>query len=234
MATDNYLLLIADFKDPNEGIALKDNPILSQRVFSRIVQNKHKIRDMYDYTHIMGSLQFLEGLEYHYNNFVTHLQNLAAKEYLTDDSMLDHEAVAYLNRLGQVYYFAQSLKLFKYCPKIKELYLFRRKNTGHRSIDCPMEEDEKNEQIWQSGCLRRKAFSGKFDDNFTVEDFQEYKKEFLSPKRYIHKKVLVSYQILSGKKHADFIPQNDHPIIMEEIENIYINLFSFRQSLSKN
>ncbi len=228
MTRDNYSLLIADLKDPNEGMALKDNPIMSQRILSRIVQNKDKIQDMHDYTRIVGSLQFLEGLEYHYNNFTNHLQNLAAKECLSDESMPDHEAVAYINRLGQIYYFIRSFKLLKHCPKIKELYLFRRKNTGHRSIDCPTEEDEANEQIWQSGCLRRKSFSGKFDENFTVEDLQEYKSDFLSPKRYIHKKVLVSYQIISGKKHADFIPQIDHPVILKEIEDVYINLLSSR------
>lgn len=228
MIRDNYSLLIADLKDPNENIPFKDNPIISQRVFSFIVQNKHKIHDMRDYTRIMGALQFIEGLEYHYNNFTNHLQNLAAKEYLSDDSMLDHEATAYINRLGQIYYFIRSFRLLKHCPKIKELYLFRRKNSGHRSIDCPSDEDEVHEQIWQSGCLRRKSFAGKFDENFTVEDFQEYKNDFLSPKRYIHKKVLVSYQILSGKKHADFTPQIDHPIILKEIESVYINLLSSR------
>lgn len=225
MIKDNYLRLIADLKDPNEG---KENLKVSQRVFSLIVQNKHKIYDMHDYTRIMGSIQFLEGLEYHYNNFTNHLQILAAQERLSDDSMLDHEAVAYINRLGQIYYFIRSFNLLKHCPKIKELYLFRRKNVGHRSIDCPTDEDATHEQIWQSGCLRRKSFSVKFDENFTEEDFQEYKKDFLTPKRYIHKKVLVSYQILSRKRHADFTPQIDHPIILKEIEAVYTKLWSSR------
>jgi hypothetical protein len=228
MTKDNYSLLIADLKEPSEGMAPKDNS-MSRKIFSFIVQNKHKIRDMHDYTRIVGSLQFNEGLEYHYNNFTTHLQNLAAKECLFDDSMLDHEAVAYINRLGQAYYFARSFNMLKHCPKIKELYLFRRKNTGHRSIDCPIEkEDNTKEQIWQSSCLRRKLFSGKLDENFTVEDLQEYKNDFLSPKRYTNKKVLVSYQILSGKRHADFTPQSDHPVILKEIEDVYVNLFSSR------
>jgi hypothetical protein len=228
MNKDNFSHLITDFKDLKEEVLLEDNPVTSKRVLSLIVQNKHKIKDKHDYTQIMGSLQFLEGLEYHYNNFTNHLQNLAAKECLSDDSMLDHEAVAYINRLGQVYYFIRFLRKLKQCPKIKELYLFRRKNTGHRSIDLPTDEDTQHEQIWQSGCLRRKSFSGKFDENFTVDDFQEYKNDFLNPKRYIHKKVFVSYQILSGNKHADFTPQIDHPIILKEIEEVYIKLFASR------
>ena len=141
---------------------------------------------MHDYTHITGSMQFVEGLEYHYNNFVSHLKALASKACLEDDSMLDHEIVAYLNRLGQLYYFVRSLDLLEICPKIVELYLFRKKNTGHRSIDYPLKDDDPNEQIWQSSCLRRKSFDCKFDDTFTHEDFREYKTEFLTASKNLH------------------------------------------------
>lgn len=175
-----------------------------------------------------GAMQFIKGLEYHFDNFVSHLKMLASKPSLEDDCILDHEAVAYLNRLGQLYYFIRSVGLLKICPKISGLYLFRRKNTGHRSIDSPKEDDTIGEQMWQSGCLERKSFICKFDASFTLKDFDEYRAQFLTPLRYTHPQVLVSYQILHKDDHADFTPQSDHPILMKEIERVFHNLFDCR------
>ena len=121
-------------KDPNEGRPLENILPFHNRILSLIVRNQHKIFDLHDYAQIWGSLDILQGLEYHYNNFLEHLRALAAKDHLGDDRMLDHEAVAYLHRLGQFYYFAQSLKLLKDCPKIKELYLFRRNLSGTAAL----------------------------------------------------------------------------------------------------
>ncbi len=161
---------------------------------------------------------------------------MACKDTLGDDRILDHEAIAYLHRLGQFYYFARSLKLLQGCPKIKELYLFRRKNIGHRSIDDPYIkngrlEDELPEQIWQAGCFLRRIFSGKMDPNFDPEKGIHTDMEvFLTPKKYLSKKAFISYQIISNGAHATFIPQQDHPLILKEIEGAYIKLFASKKN----
>jgi hypothetical protein len=52
-----------------------------------------------------------------------------------------HEAVAYLNRLGQFHAFAKANGQ-QQLTKTTELMLFRNKNAAHRSIDCPRKEDD--------------------------------------------------------------------------------------------
>jgi hypothetical protein len=227
----DYLLRL---KDPNEGVSLENIPVFSNKIDSLIVRNKHKIRDMHDYAHIWGSVHLLKGLECHYEDFLSHLHVLASKDCLGDDSRLDHYAVAYLNRLGQLYYFIKSLKLLKNCPKIKELYLFRRKSTGHRSIDLPYIEkgqlmDQPSEQVWQAGCFMRRSFEGKIDPNADPSKVLENDVDiWLTPKRYLSEKAFVRYQIISNRAHATFIPQADHGIVLKEIERVYMRLFSSR------
>ena len=234
MLTDKFSAFLMRLKDPNIDKPLEDIPVFSDRILSLITRNKHRIRDEHDYTQIRGSIDFLEGIEYHYNNFIAHLQTLAAKDIVENDRMLDHEAVAYLHRVGQFYYFAKSLNLLQDCPKIKELYLFRKKSIGHRSIDVPyikagQLEDPLHEQIWQAGCFMRRSFVGKLETDFDYhKDMQKYKEGFNTPKKYLHDQMDISYQILSKGKCADFTPQKDHPVILKEIETLYSRLFSSR------
>ncbi len=224
----NYLAFLQQLKDPNEGRSLEDILSFPERIRSLMVRNKLKIRDQHDFTQIWGSLDIIRGIEYHHNNFLAHLQALAAKDQLSDDSMLDHETIAYLHRVGQWYFFGRSLKLLASCPKINELYLFRRKSIGHRSIDCS-ENDPPFEQIWQAGCFSRRTFAGKLSPNFDpTKDMSEDMDLILTPKRYQSKNMFIQYQILSNGAHATFVPQNDHLVITKEMEEAYIRLFNSR------
>lgn len=230
--TGDYLNHLPNLQDPHEGKALKDIPKLSGRVRSLILRNKHKVRDTHDFAQTWGSTQFLQGLEYHYGNFLSHLQTLATADQLGDDFMLDHEAVAYLHRLGQFYYFCKSMGQLSHCPKITELYLFRKKSIGHRSIDAPREDDNKSEQAWQAGCFMRRAFRGWVKPGFDPKKItQEDKAIWSSPKRYLRDDMFLSYQILSNGEHTDFILLKDYPIISKEIEEAYTALFNSRDEV---
>jgi hypothetical protein len=62
---------------------------------------------------------------------------------------LNHEAVAYINRFGQFYYFAKSVFVgtaiadsAALIPTISKYMLFRHKNSAHRSIDAPQGESD--------------------------------------------------------------------------------------------
>lgn len=100
--------------------------------------------------HIVGLLDTLEALDYHFDNFIK------LKENNNITSKQTHEVVAYLNRIGQVYYFLNSTftkaiirNPLEDCSKVKELAVFRMKNTAHRSIDQPHGETEeyRNRQV---------------------------------------------------------------------------------------
>jgi hypothetical protein len=116
-------------------------------------------------TQILGGVLFLSGLDYHHDQFLKHYKNLkpyylrkkrfmeqmckAGSSELSplpshiEKNHLDamhHEAVAYINRLGQFMYFAKAMKLDAICLRGKELLSFRNKHTAHRSIDDPRGE----------------------------------------------------------------------------------------------
>jgi|GEM_PF-3186787 len=120
-------------------------------------------------TQIAGGICMLSGLDYHHCQFMSHFEQLAPyyarkKVFLghiaelpsgstvspqnlfpteIEKNRLDalhHEAVAYINRLGQFVFFAKAMKLEVMCPRAKELLSFRNKHTAHRSIDDPRNE----------------------------------------------------------------------------------------------
>lgn len=215
-----------NLKDLNENISLDDIPVLCSRIESLIIRNKHKITMAIDFVQIWTSLEMVHGMEYHFNNLQNHLKRLSNMDCLGDDTMLDHETVAYLHRLRQFYYFIKSRDLFKVSPKINELYLFGRKLICHRSIDDPWEEDEEADQIWQAQCFHNRSFSGNVKPDFDPKKGILKDLNPLSPKRYQSDKMFVSYQILSNGKHATFTPQQDHPIVVKEIESAFIRLFA--------
>lgn len=227
MYTGDYSAILANITDPFPNKALGDIPCLSERIATLICRNKRKIENMHDYASINGANEFVEGLEYHYGNFLAHIQSLGTAETLKNDRMLDHEIAAYLHRLGQFRYFAKHHKLLTYCLKIEELYLFRKKHIGHRSIDDPQNET-KEEQAWQAGVLNRRAFVGTVPPNFDPAKDLIEASDFLTPKKYLHKDFSLSYQIINGDQFAIFTPQEHHPVILKEIEDTFSNLFSAR------
>lgn len=116
-------------------------------------------------TQILGGVLFLSGLDYHHDQFLSHYKKLKPyylrkKRFMeqmrqannsalsplpnhTEKAYLDamhHEAVAYINRLGQFMYFAKAMNLDAICSRGKELLSFRNKHTAHRSIDDPRGE----------------------------------------------------------------------------------------------
>lgn len=124
---------------------------------------------------IDGSIPMLQGLDYHYNHFISQFHQLASyyerhESYLKDSMSgqrrnlpypsstdterqtfrsLEHEAIAYINRVGQFYYFAKSFEHQSFLLRASELMPFRNKHTAHRSIDMPREETV-HEKMWQA------------------------------------------------------------------------------------
>ena len=130
--------------DPNEGIPLDAIEPLSSRAHSLIARSQSPIL----HTHFMqigGVVSILSGLTYHHDNFVSY-QTKLVRRFHNKYAPLRHEAVAWVNRVGQLYYFVSS-DLVKSqlgsvsVPTIESVMPFRNKHVAHRSIDFPKQED---------------------------------------------------------------------------------------------
>lgn len=88
----------------------------------------------------------MEGLDYHFDNFMEIVHQLQGGEFSRRDA-INHEVAAYLNRLGQFYYFASSDFVRQATPgsqsltHIESVLPFRHKFAAHRSIDVPRKDD---------------------------------------------------------------------------------------------
>ena len=96
----------------------------------------------------------LKGLDYHRDRFLEITVQLASGGLQTYDPAL-HEAVAYINRAGQFYYFATSELVTRSgncppTPRFSALMPFRNKHTAHRSIDKPHSSDSRDLQAYQA------------------------------------------------------------------------------------
>ena len=157
-------------------------------------------------TQIIGATFILSGLDYHHDNFLFRYASLSSyaerfvvprnapwrfptPEESTTLYSLHHEAVAYINRLGQFYAFAKALDLHQYLPRAEELMVFRHKHTAHRSIDAPRAADTPDLQAWHAESF---GFAQIWINSFPV------------------------FQIPDSNRHIQFHMRDDHPVVMDE------------------
>ena len=121
---------------------------LSARGKSLIARNRGNEHLKKGFINLLGALEILEGLEYHHKNIID-LSDAIANGSDVHDGTINHEAVAYVNRMGQFYYFAISDFIKNVIPEsmptiptITKYMVFRHKHSAHRSIDAPKNEDE--------------------------------------------------------------------------------------------
>lgn len=205
--------------DPHPGERLGDIMPLSARARSWLARVNVGIPED-ESIQAVGAITMLEGLDYHYSRFVKLVNRLGpyfscrgaawpansgeAVQRLfptateaEDLNGLDHESVAYLNRLGQFHTFAKAHGLASRLLKTHELIVFRNKHTAHRSIDAPRGESqhEREYQAMTFGFYR-----------LTRGGFP-------------------TYQILSGRKHHEFDMCRDHPLVMQEAIDVLFALY---------
>ena len=167
------------------------------------------------HTQIAGGVFMLSGLDYHHRQFMINIEHLApyyarknaflehVRELPSGSTVsppfpteiernhldaLHHEAVAYLNRLGQFVYFAKAMELEAMCPRAKELLSFRNKHTAHRSINYPRNEpfelQEMHAMAFNFGQLNNGSFP--------------------------------IFQIYDQGHHINFHMREDHTVLMDE------------------
>ncbi len=205
--------------DPHPGERLSDIMPLSARARSWLARVSVGLPDDKS-IQTVGAITMLEGLDYHYARFMKLVERLGpyfscrgaaspvqSSEFVqrlfpsateTEDlNGLDHESVAYLNRLGQFHTYAKAHGLASRLLETHELMVFRNKHTAHRSIDAPRGESqhEREYQAMTFGFYR-----------LTRGGFP-------------------TYQILSGKRHHEFDMRRDHPIVMQEAIDVLFTLY---------
>jgi len=166
---------------------------------------------------ISGAIGLVRGLEYHHRNFmervallapflaritqppsanptIERIPNSAEFEIIGE---LDHEAVAYLNRVGQLYFFAKSLGLVDLLPEASALIPFRHKHTAHRSVDEPRKEsaEELQQQAMAFG------FGHRLDGGFP------------------------NFWIANDGKWITFVIKDSHPKLLQQAVTLFEAIF---------
>lgn len=171
----------------------------------------------------IGVVHILQGMDYHYRAYAAHeefgspylirLESFTRTLHLggvipahefprasADEARhldaLNHEAIAYLNRLGQFYYFARRIGRLADIPRLCALIPFRNKHGAHRSIDAPMGESTAEQN------LQAMAFS--------------------FSRLFAHG--VISFQIPHDGKYIEFCLPQDHPTLLKECTDILFSL----------
>jgi hypothetical protein len=138
-----------NIRDLNANKRIGDIHPFSARARSLLIRNRAKpMLKGIGVINVLGAIEMLEGLEYHHANVVRITGALANGDNVSERD-LNHEAVSYINRFGQFYYFAKSVYVgtaivdfAALIPTISKFMLFRNKNSAHRSIDAPQGESD--------------------------------------------------------------------------------------------
>ena len=139
-------------RDPSPNDPLETICPLSSRALALLARNVTKPILQKDFVQVAGAVTILKGLDYHRDRFVEITRQLATGALESYDTAL-HEAVAYVNRAGQFYYFACSDLVARTgnrppIPNLETLIPFRNKYTAHRSVDKPYSSDTRFEASW--------------------------------------------------------------------------------------
>src|SRR5262245_9863248 len=118
-------------EDPSPGMELADIPTTSVRARALLARSKESPVLRVGYLNFVGAIRMIEGLEYHHQRFLDIIAQLCRGD-ATARPGLDHEATAYLNRLGQFCYFAGSKFVegrvsdaLDLIPTFEKLFIFR-------------------------------------------------------------------------------------------------------------
>ena len=158
---------------------------------------------------IYGATAIFNGLEYHANNYLSLQENIKRLDDVDPEcretiDMLNHEAIAYFNRIGQFYYFAKSRKVAEilgdykpHIPNVLRLKIFRMKQSAHRATDYPRNENPRNmEQL---------------DRLFTYQ-------YILLNNKLFHQILLDEPDPITNEQSVNFSMHEDHPKLVVEIK----------------
>lgn len=142
--------------DPSPSSPLAEIVSVASRAEALIARSRSPLLRT-DFLRLFGVVTILSGLEYHY---VNQLKALSALKIPPGQgfSAVRHETVAWLNRVGQLYYFCISRFARDNLPQaniptIEAVLPFRHKHGAHRSFDKPLKGDSDHLQQGQAYML---------------------------------------------------------------------------------
>lgn len=233
-------------KSRSKSTTVKIGRLFAQNKHSEILQ-KHELE-------LLGISDMVNGLEYHHKKFIQlettkrkYLQKTWDEKilYSTPNNAI-HEAIAYLNRMGQIYalftsgWFENYIKkneLADLCPHILALTPLRNKHAAHRSIDKPMNENDFHKAMSASIPFvvkwLGKASENPLDRNFDTYNIG-YSMQISKNEKNGRLNILKDHHpdAVDGIEHFSietifitFIPAKHHEKILNEIFNIIKKLF---------
>jgi hypothetical protein len=164
----------------------------------------------------------LGGMEHHHANFLYERASILAGESISLDGM-KHEAIAFLNRMGQFHHFLRGdfakqtvADISAVAPHTATLMVFRNKHAAHRSLDAPRGEPlsaRLNHQLGMMGAtwtLRPGAQPIAFKDGQVI-DLSDHQRSLVRDYR-------MSFQITDhvSTQTEYFIPEDDCGTVMVE------------------
>lgn len=197
---------------------------------------------------LLGVLDMVEGLEYHYKKIkryeksaykrVLELESFKGKSLanlsFTNHHLASHEAIAYINRVGQLAYFFRSewfnkvvLKevVASMIPSILALQPLRNKFTAHRQMDAPRDDDCPSLGLNQHKLMHKLSYPiGKPEEVRIKYSFPTKQRE----------KLLDDYDIpaVNGIEHLGesnnlviFQPTEIHSVIVKEVIELLEKFF---------
>jgi hypothetical protein len=140
---------------------------------------------------IDGAIEMLGALQYHYQNFLEIVRKKVIGEIEFDAPDERFEAVAYLNRIGQLCYFSTSPFVSHlygktaedFIPSAYRLIPFRHKYLAHRERDKPLRNS--NEATELNGELALGALGGRLFCSRTEDVVEKTCQETKDPLRLI-------------------------------------------------
>lgn len=144
-------------EDPCPSQPLNTITPISLRGWSTLVRSKEKTVVKDGFINLVGAINMMRGLDYHYEHFCIIVNEIAELPFPDVQSkqkklQLIHETVAYINRLGQFYHFASSNFVTSRINNWKEIIhtvihykKFHDKHSAHRSLDKPHKKEDSPE-----------------------------------------------------------------------------------------
>jgi hypothetical protein len=222
------------FDDPYAAIPLVDIPRVVDRALSHLARHADPSLSTEGFMTIRGAITMIGGMEYHHDNFLDWVTAIQSGDHYGTDPLI-HEAVAYLNRMGQFAAFVRStfakraVRDFRTAtPTIARLLVFRNKHSAHRSLDVPQSEPAET-RIYQELGMWGNLFSPRpgarpihFEDGEVV-DMRAHRK-------FMFTDYHMTFQMIDHKTGGaeQFNMELDHPTIMTEAYSVIERVVSAR------
>lgn len=205
---------------------------------------------------LWGILDMIEGLEYHYKAIIKY-EKRARKKFLLREGIFDfqskstirisrpkkgtnyflisHEAVAYINRLGQLFYLFTSkwfknivpeLQIAEKIPTILALMPIRNKYVAHRQQDLPRNDDCHSLGLHQHGLYPTLIGENHPETMHLAFKFPTKQRNELL-KKYRTNAVQDVEHFGDNNHIVSFIPAKIHSVVICECVNLIERFFSF-------